>query len=232
MPSEREVYEKHANQYERLIQREDYNNHILPALEKICPLGKLDAIDLGAGTGRITRIIAPHVANVRAFDSSSHMLAKAEVRLHSMGLTNWKAGVAHHHRIPVANKSADLVIAGWSFCYLAVWGGKNWRNELELGYEEIYRILRPGGVIIFLETLGTGAETPNPPKHLSNYFAWLDDKGFQNTWIRTDYQFNSLEEAIELSDFFFGRTMAKMVEMNRWIILPECTGIWWQRKLI
>ena len=230
MPTEQEVYQQHAEQYERLIQREDYQNHILRAVEQICPLKGLDVIDLGAGTGRLTRILAPRVSTIKAYDSSAHMLARAQSYLHAMGVTNWQAGVADHRHVPVPDSCADLVIAGWSFCYLAVWGDEKWREELEAGYQEMMRILRPGGVVILLETMGTGEESPNPPEHLRNYFGWLTEKGFQNSWIRTDYRFSSLTEASELSKFFFGDKLGREVTKKKWIILPECTGVWWQKK--
>jgi ubiquinone/menaquinone biosynthesis C-methylase UbiE len=230
MPTEQEVYQQHAEQYERLIQREDYQNRILRAVEKISPLKGLDVIDLGAGTGRITRILAPQVGTIKAYDASAHMLAKAQSTLHAMGLTNWQAGVADIRHIPGTDASADLVIAGWSFCYLAVWGGEKWREELEAGYQEMLRVLRPGGMIILLETMGTGQESPNPPGHLAGYFGWLAEKGFQSTWIRTDYRFSTLAEAAELSDFFFGSELGQEVKEKKWIILPECTGVWWLKK--
>jgi hypothetical protein len=37
-----------------------------------------------------------------------------------------------------------------------------------------------------------------------------------------------LDEALELSRFFFGDELADRVERNRWVILPECTGVWWR----
>jgi len=230
MPTEQEIYQQHAEQYERLIQREDYHNHILRAFEQIRPLKGLDVIDLGAGTGRVTRILAPHVGTIRAYDSSAHMLSKAQSSLHALGLSNWQTTVADHRHIPAEDASADLVTAGWSFCYLAVWGGEQWREELEAGYQEIMRLLRPGGHVILLETMGTGQESPNPPEHLAGYFAWLSGRGFQSSWIRTDYRFKSLEEAAELTKFFFGKKLGRQVENNKWIILPECTGVWSLKK--
>ncbi len=230
MPTEEEVYRLHAEQYERLIQREDYHNHILRIVEAICPLKGLDVIDLGAGTGRVTRILAPRVGTIRAYDSSAHMLSKAQSSLMALGLGNWQTAVADHRKIPADDASADLVIAGWSFCYLAVWGGDTWREELEAGYREIMRVLRPGGFVILLETMGTGAESPKPPEHLAGYYAWLAEKKFKTSWIRTDYRFKSLEEAAELTKFFFGKKLGREVEAKKWIILPECTGVWTLKK--
>ncbi len=89
-------------------------------------------------------------------------------------------------------------------------------------------MLRPGGTIIILETLGTGYETPHSPDSLMAYYAFLEEEeGFSSTWIRTDYQFESLTEAEALTRFFFGESMADKVISEDPVILPECTGIWW-----
>jgi ubiquinone/menaquinone biosynthesis C-methylase UbiE len=229
MPTERQVYQEYAEQYERLVEREDYQNNILKAVKQVCPLNGLKVIDIGAGTGRLTRILAPHVNSIRAFDLSSHMLAKARFSLQVLNLASPQIAVADHRHIPVLDSCADLVISGWSFCYLAVWGGELWKAELEAGYQEIKRILHPGGVIIFFETLGTGQESPNPPEHLSAYFHWLTEKGFHSTWIRTDYRFHSIQEAVQLSSFFFGKQMEEEVKSKNRLILPECTGVWWKK---
>ena len=229
MPTEKEVYEAHADQYDRLIRREDYQINILAAIQDYFPLNiNVDVVELGAGTGRLTRLLAPRVKSIKAFDSSAHMLEIAEKSLHEMDLTNWNVGVADHRQIPVADHSADLVIAGWSFCYLAVWGGANWGSELQDGLNEIQRILRPGGMVLIIESLGTGTEKPHPPEHLRAYFDWLTEAGFERGWMRTDYRFESLEEAVELSTFFFGQEMGQKVRKNNWQILPECTGVWWK----
>jgi hypothetical protein len=77
--------------------------------------------------------------------------------------------------------------------------------------------------------MGTGHESPQPPEHLDGYYAWLTEAGFKSSWLRTDYQFASMEEAEELSTFFFGDEMGKKVVQEKWQILPECTGVWWQQ---
>lgn len=231
MPTEKEVYEAHADQYERLIQREDYQGNILREIEKVIALDGMDVVELGAGTGRLTRLLAPRVRSLKAFDASAHMLEVAEASLRAMGLSNWATGVADHRRVPVGDSSADLVISGWSFCYLAVWGGSNWQSDLQAGLNEINRILRPGGTVILLETLGTGSETPTPPGHLGGYYAWLTEAGFERGWMRTDYRFESLAEAVELSTFFFGEEMGREVRKKQQVILPECTGIWRRKRV-
>jgi ubiquinone/menaquinone biosynthesis C-methylase UbiE len=227
MLTEKEVYTLHASQYDRLIQREDFQKNIVCSIQKITPLHNLDVFDLGAGTGRLTRLLAPITRSILAMDLFPQMLHVAKNSLQKVNFKNWLIAAADNMQLPVRSASADLVISGWSFCYLAVWGGDDWKRSLQNGLKEIKRVLREGGIVIILETMGTGFETPNPPPHLANYFAFLKEMGFSFTWIRTDYKFESLAEAEELSTFFFGEELAAKVRENQWVILPECTGVWW-----
>jgi SAM-dependent methyltransferase len=229
MADQRQIYQTDADRYEALIAREDYQGNILRTLERIVPnLASRFTLDLGAGTGRLARLLAPHVAHVRAFDESAEMLRVCRARLAATGLVNWQADVADHRHLPVADACADLAVSGWSVSYLAVWGDDAWRANLEEWLGEMKRALRPRSLVVLFESLGTGNESPAPLPRLVNFYPWLDEVGFQNTWIRTDYKFESLEEAEYLSRFFFGDEMGDDVAKNNWAILPECTGVWWK----
>lgn len=203
------IYATQAEAYERLVVREDAAGMILPTLSAIRPLAGLDVIELGAGTGRLTRLLAPHVRAIRAFDESPAMLKVAREHLDATSLHNWRLDVADHRHLPVPDQSADLVLGGWTICYAALWSEDDWANDLQLVLQEMERVLRPGGTLIILETLGTGYETPHPPHELLSYFGFLAHAGFQETWIRTDYEFESAEEAQELTRFFFGDALAQ-----------------------
>lgn len=227
---EKEIYARQAETYERLIAREDHQNNLLPALEQIMPLAGLDVIDLGAGTGRLARLLAPRVRQVHAFDLSTHMLRVARGELMRNGWRNWSATAADHRCLPAASRCADLLVSGWSLCYLVAWGDQTWPAQVDQALAEMERMLRPGGRIILLETLGTGYETPHPPEHLQDYYAHLKGRGFASTWIRTDYRFASLAEAEELARFFFGEELAQRIVERHWVELPECTGIWWKDR--
>ncbi len=221
MPTQKEIYEHHADLYDRLIQREDYQGNLLKAIESILAPDGLDIIDLGSGTGRLARLLAPRARSLQAFDASEAMLAVAAESLRGMGLMNWQAQAADHRRLPVPEASADLVVSGWSFSYLAVWGD---RSQLEAGWREVERVLRPGGTVILIESLGTGNPAPVRLPHLEAYYAWLDEMSFARREISTDYRFASLNEARELAGFFFGPAMAAEIETE---ILPEFSGVWW-----
>lgn len=225
---QRKIYQSEGDRYEALISREDYQGNIPRAIDEIINVNGLDVLDLGAGTGRLTLMLAPRVRSIRAFDVSAEMLRVCRERLVTSKLSNWDVDVADHRELPILDHSADLVVSGWSVAYLVVWYPETWRDELEKWMNEMRRVLKPNGKIILFESLGTGNGTPIQLEHLKNYYPWLDGAGFQNKWIRTDYQFESVEEAADLAGFFFGAEMANQVRESRSVILPECTGVWWR----
>jgi len=226
---QRKIYQTDANRYEALVSREDHQGNIIRALEEIVKPDGLDILDLGAGTGRLTLIVASRARSIQAFDASAEMLRVCRERLVASGLSNWRVDVADHRELPVEDGSVDLVVSGWSVAYLAVWNPETWRDELEKWLDEMKRVLRRGSFIVLYESLGTGNESPNKLEHLKKYYQWLDEVGFQNKWIRTDYQFTSVDEAADLAGFFFGEEMADQIWEKRSVILPECTGVWWLR---
>jgi ubiquinone/menaquinone biosynthesis C-methylase UbiE len=229
MPDNKTVYAHHGNEYEALIEREDYQGNILSALQSITALENLRILDLGAGTGRLACMLAPLVAHVHAFDVAPDMLRVCRGKLMETGLSNWEVNIADHRQLPVGDHSSDLVVSGWSVSYLAVWNPDSWREELDKALAEMKRVLKPGSFIVLFESLGTGNESPVKLEHLKNFYPWLDEQDFQKKWIRTDYQFESLEEAEYLSRFFFGDGLGDKVKQNNWVILPECTGVWWKK---
>jgi ubiquinone/menaquinone biosynthesis C-methylase UbiE len=227
MPTQEEIYQTEGDKYEALIAREDYQGNIIKTLREITPLENRVVYDLGAGTGRLACLLAPQVKHVRAFDISEEMLRVCREKFIASGLTNWQVDFADHRQLPVEDSSADLVVSGWSLSYLAVWNSASARTELEKWLGEMKRILRPSSHIVLFESLGTGNELPIKLEHLKDFYPWLDEVGFQNKWIRTDYKFESLAEAEYLSRFFFGDELGDQVMENKWVILPECTGVWW-----
>lgn len=224
----RQIYQTDGDRYDALIAREDHQENILRAIDEILNVDGLDVLDLGAGTGRLSLLLAPRTRSLRAFDISAEMLRVCRKRLVATELSNWQVQVADHRQLPVKEQSADLAVSGWSVSYLAVWNPEQGQAELDKWLAEMKRVLRSDSTIILFESLGTGNEEPRRLEHVEPAYHWLEANGFDSKWIRTDYRFESLEEAIELSRFFFGDELGDKVEQNRWVVLPECTGVWWR----
>ena len=54
---------------------EDYEGNILKTLNVyLCPMQGAEVVEFGAGTGRLTRLLAPQVKHIRAFDEAQAML--------------------------------------------------------------------------------------------------------------------------------------------------------------
>lgn len=232
MPDHHTIYDQHPGEYEDLVSREDYQGNILPAIEKIHPLKGAAVVELGAGTGRLTRLLAPHVRSITAYDGAQAMLDHGRPLLDELGITNVDLAVADHRELPAPDGEADLVLSGWSMSYFATWQVPDWRAETRKALEQMRRVLKPGGTMLLLETLGTGSEVPIiPSPELEEFYRFLEEEeGFRRSWIRTDYRFDSVEEAERIAGYFFGEPMARKVRENGWSILPECTGLWTRKK--
>lgn len=228
MPDHDQIYACEAARYDALVSREDYQGNLLRSLKKIRPFEGQDVVELGAGTGRLTRLIAPFARSVYLFDASEHMLEYARARLEALGLNSCRYQVSPNNTVPLPDDVADIAISGWSVCYAVRQYPETWRDEVRQTFSELKRVLRPGGTLFLLETLGTGFETPQAPEHLRPYFAMLEQEfGCHHSWIRTDYTFETHELAESLVRFFFGDELGDRVTRDGLLILPECTGIWW-----
>ncbi len=225
MPNHEQIYKNQAEQYDLMISRQP---RLLAVIEEITPIKGQDVIDLGAGSGRLTSVLAPHAKSILALDASAAMLEVNAQQLTQAGLTNWKTNEADHRELPVDDNSADVLVAGWTVCYLTSSEVPNNELHLEKIIQEMKRVLRPGGTIVIMETMGTGYETPHPPEFLTQYYSLLETKyGFSHKWIRLDYQFKDIAEAERLSRFFFGDELADRVAREKLVTLPECAGVWW-----
>lgn len=226
-----DIYEHIATPYEQLVSKEDYEGNIPAALFELADFKGMDVVDLGAGTGRLTCMAAPLARSVVAVDFAAGMLQVTAQKLTHMGLSNWRTAVSDYRQVPVEDRSADIVMAGWSIGYVASTGNAEWEDNLRQVLAEIVRILRPGGTAILLETLGTGNEEPSPPDFLVSYFQALEERyGFRRKSIRTDYRFDSVPQAETLCRDFFGDAVADRIREKQTVIVPECTGIWWRRQ--
>ena len=228
MPDHAAIYHHDATQYDRLVAREDAAAELERALAEIIPRRVTTAVELGAGTGRVTRLLALRAARVLAFDAAAAMLAVARERLDAAGLgAGVSLAVAEHAALPVPDGCADAVVAGWAIGHAVGWYPLDWPARVSAALGEMARVARPGAPLIVIETLGTGATAPDPPAKLAPLFDLLTERGFARRWIRTDYRFADAGELAELIGFFFGPELAARFAGAREV--PECTGLWVRR---
>jgi ubiquinone/menaquinone biosynthesis C-methylase UbiE len=227
-----QIYAARAHDYHELVSREDVEGNLPRALREIADFSGKTVIELGAGTGRVTSILAPLAGRVLAFDRSPHMLERARAYLSEQPRCNVLLAEADSLAVPLPDSSAEVLVEGWSFGHSVSREAGDWKKAAEEILAESLRLVKPGGTLILIETLGTGCRTPRPPgPSLPLFFSWLEDEhGFALKWIRTDYLFESLEKARELVEFFFGQMVEHDALPSGQVVVPECTGIWWKRK--
>lgn len=240
-----QFYKQRARDFHRLVMAEDCDGNLLPALQAVLAvadgpgLSGLDAVDMGAGTGRLTGLlIMGGVRSVLAVEREASMQAVAKEYVAEL-VAQRSATCAVRHRVgdladgvPGDPDSADLVTAGWVFGHMTRWFADQWRSHLDKFLAELTRVTRPGGYHVILETLGTGAFTPAAPDEgLAAYYQCLErEHGFVRSELSTDYQFDSVAEAAEVCGGFFGPSMAEAIRANQWARIPEWTGLWWRRN--
>jgi SAM-dependent methyltransferase len=100
------------------------------ALDWLIPEGASDVLEIGAGTGVLTRLLSRRVARVTAVEPDERMRA---VLLETA--TGVEVVAGHAEEIPAATSSYDVVIAA------SAW---HWVDE-ERAVPQVARVLRPGG---------------------------------------------------------------------------------------
>ena len=186
--------------------------------------------DVGAGTGRIARAIGARAEHIHLVERAAPMLKVAQERLAIEGITNTTLHEADARELPLETDAMDAAVAGWVFGHFRHWMPEGWEEEVDRAIAEMLRVVRPGGVVLVIETLGTGHETPRRHEALDEYFARLEEHhGFSRDWIRTDYQFDDAESAAGVLGGFFGEAMAERIRAEQWARVPECTGVWARR---
>jgi ubiquinone/menaquinone biosynthesis C-methylase UbiE len=221
------IYQNEAEMYHKLITSEDVDGNLIGTIENLISLNGIRVIDLGSGTGRIPSLISTKVAQVIGVDLNLGMLNEHKIHVADK-YCNWDLVQGDLRKPPFPSDCADAVIAGWAIGHFISWFEGDWENQIDGAILEMLRMVKIGGPIIVIETLGTGSTKPSPPTiGLSKYYSRLENKwGFSRLEISTDYQFNSLDDSVNMIGFFFGLKLAEKVRVNQWIRVPEWTGVW------
>jgi SAM-dependent methyltransferase len=96
-------------------------------------------VDIGAGDGAMTELIAPQSRVLTCVDPSSAMLAAARARVATLQLTNVNFVEASGEKLPLPDASADTVLFLQSLQYM---------TDPERALSEAIRILAPGGTLL------------------------------------------------------------------------------------
>lgn len=126
------------------------------AVRDVLPDGSRRVLDLGAGTGKLSRILLAEGHDVVAVDPDAEML-----EILGAVLPAAERHVGRAEKIPIPDASVDAVFAGQAF---------HWFEPLVAG-PEFVRVLRPGGRF---------AGIYNAPEHLREVFGDAAPEAFDS----------------------------------------------------
>lgn len=132
-----------------------YQDQILPRLQdkvmsrkpnravraRVCAGLSGDVVEVGFGTGLNTWYYPAEVTKVFAVEPSALCMRIAESRIAGSSVTVEQAGLTGEH-LELDSDQADAVLSTWTLCTIP---------DLDSALSEIRRVLKPGGVLHFVE---------------------------------------------------------------------------------
>ena len=107
---------------------------LMHELDRLLDLTGLDVLDIGAGTGRTSLAAAEKARHVTCIDAFESVVYFGRQVLHQAGLSNFDYLRGDCNSLPFPDDRFDACISSWAI----------------LSFFEAYRVLKPGGVLIWL----------------------------------------------------------------------------------
>jgi ubiquinone/menaquinone biosynthesis C-methylase UbiE len=129
-----------AARYDRFFGPLFFEPYAIEVVKRIDPASINIALEIAAGTGRVTRHIRERIpvpAKVIASDISEDMLGEAKKQLGHLNI-EWKNIDAQ--QLPFSDNSIDLVVCCFAYMFVP---------DRPKALTEAYRVLRPGGMFLF-----------------------------------------------------------------------------------
>lgn len=111
-------------------------------LARAAPTAGECALDIGSGTGLLALAVAPQCRSVWAVDIAPEMVEHLRWVVSGQDLENVYPLVASATSLPLEDASVELVLSNYCFHHLT-------GPEKEKALEEAFRVLRPGGRLVF-----------------------------------------------------------------------------------
>jgi SAM-dependent methyltransferase len=177
------LYRLEPELYDRLARAE----RVHPAILDWLPGGAGHAVEVGAGSGRLTLPLARRVSSLLAVEPAAGLRRLLRRRLAEEGLDHVVVRPGFVDDIPAATGSADLVVTCSAFTPESAHGGA-------VGLRELERVAVPGGLVVMVW-----------PNHLD----WLRARGYTHLSFPGEMamEFESLGEALELAAVFHPRAL-------------------------
>jgi ubiquinone/menaquinone biosynthesis C-methylase UbiE len=129
-----------ATYYDQFLGPLFFEPYAIEVAKRIDPASISIALEIAAGTGRVTRHLReriPASAKLIASDISEDMLIEAKKKLSHLDI-DWQNIDAQH--LPFSDNSIDLVVCCFGYMFVP---------DKSKAFAEVYRVLKPGGLFLF-----------------------------------------------------------------------------------
>lgn len=129
-----------AVHYDKFLGPMFFEPYAIEIAERIDPSSVAIALEIAAGTGRVTNHIRrriPSSAKLIASDINADMLAVAKEKLSDLSI-DWQNIDAQ--QLPFADSSIDLIVCSFGYMFVP---------DKATAFAAAYRVLKPGGTLLF-----------------------------------------------------------------------------------
>lgn len=129
-----------AAHYDQFLGPLFFEPYAIEVAKRINPATVSVALEIGSGTGRVTRHMRERIqarGKLIASDISDEMLAEAKRKLSHLDI-DWQ--VIDAQQLPFNDNSVDLVVCCFAYMFVP---------DKPKAFAEAYRVLRPGGMFLF-----------------------------------------------------------------------------------
>ena len=200
------TYEKEVEIYDTFSECEDEGNKILKKLLENFSFKDKIVLDIGCGSGKYVKLIAPLCKKYYALDISKPLLKLAKKKCKN--IHNIEYIHANSENILLKNESVDVVFSSWGLI-----------GNIEKIMQEIMRVLKKGG-----EIWSFGNYPPGEFMKMRGASEIKWEKNFLEiskkyslkiyAIVNTNFKFPNLNEAKRILGFIFGKKALNYLEKN------------------
>lgn len=195
------LYELEPELYDRLIAGE----RIHPGISDWLPDTMDTAVEVGAGTGRLTLELARRCRHLVAVEPARRMRQRLVARLRAAGRRGVRVCAADVRALPLPDRRADAVFACSTLTPDSSRCG-------DAGLAELERVCRPGGMVAVV--------WPHTPP-------WLEAHGYHRVAFEGEmvHDFASTAEAVELARIFYPDRVAEVAALRSRHVPYDVLGV-------